>query len=59
MNESVMKNRLLDFFIFLFLFFGPKEKELSLTHVNLSNFDFIASGLKHLAFNMTQLIIFM
>lgn len=56
MNESVMKNRLLDFFFF---FFGPKEKELSLTHVNLSNFDFIASGLKHLAFNMTQLIIFM
>lgn len=56
--KSVMKNRLLDFFYFLF-FFGPKEKELSLTHVNLSNFDFIASGLKHLAFNMTQLIIFM
>lgn len=54
MNESVMKNLLLDFF-----FFGPKEKELSLTHVNLSNFDFIASGLKHLAFNMTQLIILM
>lgn len=42
-----MKNLLLDFF------FGPKEKELSLTHINLSNSDFIASGLKHLAFNMT------
>lgn len=51
----------IDYWIFLFFyfFFGPKEKELSLTHVNLSNFDFIASGLKHLAFNMTQLIIFM
>lgn len=50
----------IDYWIFLFfIFFGPKEKELSLTHVNLSNFDFIASGLKHLAFNMTQLIIFM
>lgn len=56
MNESVMKNLLLDLKK-KYINFGPKEKELSLTHVNLSNFDFIASGLKHLAFNMTQLII--